>query len=79
LWIKATWTKAANIKEYAAMDRRQNKGLRTHGMGGETAPNHRKTALYKTRHTDPELDTQHERNQSTVKMDRKLTESKSRL
>jgi hypothetical protein len=47
-WIKATWKIAANIIEYAAVDRRQNKGLPAHGMGGEIASHHRKTAHYKT-------------------------------
>jgi hypothetical protein len=47
LWIKTTWKIAANIIEYEAADRRQNKGLAAHGMGGEIA-HHRKTAHYNT-------------------------------
>jgi hypothetical protein len=48
LWIKTTWKIAANVTEYASMDRRQNKGLPAHGMDGEITPHHRKTAHYKT-------------------------------
>jgi len=44
LWIKTTWNTAANITEYAAVDKRQNKGLLAHGMGGEIAPHHRKNS-----------------------------------
>ena len=57
MWIKTTWKIAANITEYEAMDRRRNKGLPVHAMGGEIVPHHRQTAYYKTWHTDPELDT----------------------
>jgi hypothetical protein len=42
LWIKTTCNIAANITEYAAVDRRHNKGLPAYGMGGEIAPHHRK-------------------------------------
>jgi hypothetical protein len=48
LWIKTTWKIAANIREYAAVDRRQNKCLPAHGTGGEIAPHHIKTTHYKT-------------------------------
>jgi hypothetical protein len=44
LWIKTTWKIAANIREYAAMERRPKKGLPAHGMGEEISHRHRKTA-----------------------------------